>query len=90
MKNNPAIRHHLRVDTDAGRVWEKEGRRGCPPGTELGFLKDTGQVMLTFYGSKYFRSHIVVFVVHGKWPRSVTHKNGVRHDDSIENLRIHW
>jgi len=91
MRNDSAVRHHIKHDPKTGQIWEKVGRRGCPAGTELGTpILPRNHVQLTFYKHRYYRAHIIVFLETGKWPRQVTRRNGLGHDDRLENIRIHW
>lgn len=58
-------------------------------GKIAGSLAEKGYVWISIDGVKYPRCRLVWFYHHGVWPpNEVDHRNRVKHDDRIENLRL--
>lgn len=59
----------------------------CHAGERAGSLKQNGYVRIGFNGRQYFAHRLAWLYVHGECPFMVDHRNGVRHDNRIDNLR---
>lgn len=75
------------------RLWKKNGHplvlRKAPPGT--GTRSEAGYVSVGYEGKKYLQHRLVMALHLGRDLTSnetVHHKNGVRHDNRIENLEL--
>lgn len=57
-------------------------------GEIAGYMNDDGYIVVEV-GGRAVGGHRIVWLMHkGKWPRGeIDHRNGVRHDNRIENLR---
>ena len=60
----------------------------CKLGVPLTGPKQNGYVLITIDGLVYRAHRLAWFYVHGRWPANqIDHRNGVRHDNRIDNLR---
>jgi hypothetical protein len=76
-------------DYKEGKLYWKEAKSRCiKAGDEAGCVdKSTGYVKVSLDGKSY-GAHRLIFVMHyGYLPKNVDHKNQVRSDNRIENLR---
>ena len=57
-------------------------------GNPVGHVGLTGYVRIILRGREYSAHRLAWFYVHGTWPQyDIDHRNGVRHDNRISNLR---
>lgn len=57
-------------------------------GEAAGYLREDGYVEIALDGSPYRAHRIAWALAYGVWPKGLLdHKNGVRHDNRIDNLR---
>lgn len=56
-------------------------------GDAIGKLTQYGYLKAKVEGKCYLMHRLAWFYVHGKWPLFIDHKNGVRTDNRIDNLR---
>lgn len=61
-------------------IWRLDGRRA-------GYIEKEGYRYIEFDGRAYRAGRLAWFYVYGVWPTQVDHKNCVKSDDSIGNLR---
>jgi hypothetical protein len=83
------VRSLLTYDPLTGAfTWIATPGRGIPAGSKAGYLLDNGRVGITIRGRCYLAARLAWLYVHGEWPRDqIDHKNRIRTDDRIENLR---
>jgi hypothetical protein len=78
-------------DQDTGEfIWLKSGVRGGRQiaGRKAGTLGFDGYIEICINKKRYKAHRLAWLYVHGKWPsRSLDHKNCIRHDNRIGNLR---
>tara|TARA_R110000868_G_scaffold197238_1_gene443361 strand:- start:376 stop:876 length:501 start_codon:yes stop_codon:yes gene_type:complete len=68
-------------------IWKENNRNQKDLGKEAG-SKNNGRYRIQINKITYLRSRLAWFYTHGFWPKNqLDHKNRVRHDDRIENLR---
>lgn len=73
-------------------VWKVKQARCIGIGKEAGYRhKPTGRYRIVINNIQYLRSRLAWFYVHGKWPKApkdqIDHRNMIKDDDRIENLR---
>ena len=57
-------------------------------GAPVGHLGQNGYIRIILRGREYPAHRLAWFYVHGVWPaQDIDHRNGVRHDNRIANLR---
>ena len=56
-------------------------------GKRAGYLQSSGYVYINVDGHRYRAHHLAWLFVHGVWPSRIDHRNGVRSDNRIDNLR---
>jgi hypothetical protein len=95
------LRKLLRYEPDTGKLfWRKRtpemfsSDRHCVSwnarlsGKEaLGSDNGMGYKQGGIFNRKYFAHRVIWAIVYGYWPDQIDHKNGIRHDNRIENLR---
>ncbi len=68
--------------------WKKSNGRRAVVGEVAGAVQKNGRVHIGVDGRRYTRARLAWFYVYGVWPRlQLDHKNRVRDDDRIDNLR---
>ena len=60
--------------------------RACA-GCRAGYIDVHGYRRIVIDYVKYYEHHLVWFYVHGEWPSELDHKNGIRSENGIDNLR---
>lgn len=60
---------------------------GALKGSEVGCLTPKGYLTVQIDGKTYRLNRLAWFYVYGVWPNISDHKNGIRTDNSIDNLR---
>jgi hypothetical protein len=76
-------------DPDTGIVTRRKAGYGRKSGEIMGMVVGAGYVVLSFAGVKVYAHHVAWMLHFGEIPdQPVDHKNGVRSDNRIENLRL--
>lgn len=68
--------------------WKSTLSKKIKAGDEAGYISnDSGYRKITIVGKLYYAHRLAFLCMHGYLPSLVDHKNGVRSDNRIENLR---
>lgn len=84
------LRWLLRYDAESGKFyWQRHDKKGrASDGSEAGTLAVRGYVKIHVDRRGYLAHRLAWFYVHGTWPPAdIDHRNGVRDDNRLENLR---
>lgn len=84
-----ALEEAFTYDMDTGKFyWKREAAKGkCKVGDETGSMSSEGHIFLRFNYHMCMAHSAAWFFIFGVWPKEVDHKNGVRNDNKIGNLR---
>ena len=75
--------------SDTGIFTHRKKRQKVVVGTIAGWLDDKGYNTLKIYRKEYRASRMAWLYVYGVLPdKYIDHKNGIRNDDRINNLRL--
>lgn len=79
----------LRYEESTGDFyWRSAPSRRIHAGEKAGSMKASGYVDIALHGKSVGAHRLAWAFVNGAWPNGVIdHRNGVRHDNRIENLR---
>lgn len=79
----------LSYDPDNGEFrWLRTGNRAMRSGDRAGSIHPRGYVHIKIGGYSYAAHRLAWLLVYGAWPaKDLDHKNGVRRDNRIANLR---
>lgn len=92
MLTHKRLRELLDYNSETGIIRWRVNRpgRGAPKaGDEAGDLASTGYRRLSVDGLRYFAHRLAWFHAHGEWPPGpLDHRNGVRADNRLSNLRL--
>lgn len=81
-------RAHELLEYKDGQLFWKFSRRGASKGKRVGCLNKNQLYRQVFLDRKKYMEHRIIFLMHhGYLPEMIDHKNGIRYDNSIENLR---
>ncbi len=89
MRERDVIMSNVEYDPGTGAFTWRTSTRGHKAGAVAGSRhKGTGYVSLSIAGRRYLAHRLAWYAVYGEWPpEGIDHINGVRHDNSIANLR---
>jgi hypothetical protein len=78
----------LSYDPTTGALKWRQARGPVPAGSEVKSLDSHGYIRVQIDGERY-QGHLVAWLLHhGEWPiDEIDHRNGVRSDNRIDNLR---
>ena len=83
------LRDVLDYDPQSGHfTWRRTGNRALCPGDRAGCLHPRGYIHIKIGAYSYAAHRLAWLYVHGEWPAAkLDHRNGVRSDNRIANLR---
>lgn len=81
------LREIILYNRKTGLFAWKKSRRGVQIGKTLGTDNGFGYLRITVLGRSYYAHRLAWFYVHGEWPITIDHLNGVKSDNRITNLR---
>lgn len=82
------LRQILAYDPDTGEFTWKESRSHLAAGSNAGRKNRDGYSQIQIDGRKYSAHRLAWLLVHGRWPANqIDHRNGVRDDNRLANLR---
>lgn len=78
----------LRYEPETGLLyWLINRTNGRKIGDVAGCSDKNGYVVIKLLDRQYFAHRLVWFYVHGEWPPRLDHKDGVKNNNRLENLR---
>lgn len=83
------LRRLLYYDPETGVfVWSASNSNSSPVGSVAGRSTNSDGYRSIWINKRCYKAHrLVWFYVHGEWPDQIDHKNGIRDDNRINNLR---
>jgi hypothetical protein len=70
-------------------TWKVTRKGGASRGEQAGWIETNGYRRLTVERRRYPAHHLIWMMVYGVWPpQEIDHKNRVRHDNRLSNLRL--
>jgi hypothetical protein len=80
--------HEIFTYRDGALIWNAGAITRRPNGAQAGYLNADGYVVIEVAGQAQLAHRLVWLMHHGAWPEGeIDHKNGVRNDNRIDNLR---
>ena len=76
-------------DPETGKIIRKEKVSGSVPvGSEMGFVGSHGYLAVMIDNKDYLVHRLIFLWVYGRWPKGqIDHKNHIKTDNKIKNLR---
>ncbi len=88
MLTQTRLRETLRYNRKTGVFTWRASRPGLRIGDTAGCLRPDGYLVIRVDGFLYRANRLAWLYVHGRWPTAdAEHRNGVRHENRIRNLR---
>lgn len=81
------LKEMLHYDPETGIFTWKVDRIWKCKGKIAGGNNGKGHRAIGLFGKHYLAHRLAWFYVYGEWPRQIDHKNNIRHDNRIDNLR---
>ena len=78
----------LNYDPETGLFTWKITRQRSPKGQIAGSETDKGYIRIEIYGKSYAAHKLAWFYIYGEWPNLLDHKNQIKGDNRISNLRL--
>ena len=75
---------------DGHLIWEHPSSSAVKPGSVAGTVSDKGYILIVFGGRSYKAHRLIWIMFNGDIPDNyqIDHRNGVRCDNRLENLRV--
>lgn len=88
----PSIQYLYEVfdyDLESGALtWREKTNNVVEVGGAAGYIREDGYVEVGLAGHPHRAHRVIWAMLYGYWPdHLIDHKNGIRHDNSFENLR---
>jgi len=80
-------RQLFHYDPHSGELRWRESRGRVRAGRLVGSIDGLGYRAFNLEGKRYSAHRVAWLIVHGAWPSSLDHANGVRSDNRLDNLR---
>jgi hypothetical protein len=79
------VKMHVKADFNNGHLyWRMKGKSAIRP---IGCIDSNGYVKVQIGYIKTYAHSVIYYLYHGAWPELIDHKNQIRSDNKIENLR---
>lgn len=80
------VRERFSYDPNTGDLTWAKARRDYL-GRVAGYQEDDGYIRVTIGNDRYHAHRLIWAIVHDEYPEEIDHRNGVRSDNRIKNLR---
>lgn len=82
------IEKYLEYFPDTGLfIWKIRPNNSTYVGDIAGTLREDGYIRIILKGKRYYAHRLAYLLMEGCWPLEIDHINGVRSDNTWENLR---
>lgn len=87
MLNRERLRALFNYDANTGHLIRIEATKGYPPNRRITRVNDQGYLITTVDGETWRVHHLVWIWHHDEHVEEIDHRNRIRHDNRIDNLR---
>jgi len=82
------LKEAIEYNSDTGGfVWKVSPGKRRKAGDVAGAIHNECYIVIRLQGKLYKAHRLAWFYIHGLWPDQIDHKNGIRSDNRINNLR---